>query len=68
MPQQVSPTTKYIVRSITGLIILVFGLVAIALDIDITEDLAALVLMLYGGGQLADGFLTTRVIKNNGEN
>ncbi len=62
----VSATTKYIVRSITGLIILVFGLIALVLEVNITEDLTSLLMILYGGGQLADGFLTTRVIRNNG--
>ena len=62
----VSPTLKYIVRSVIGFIILAFGMYAMVAGIDVTDDLTKLLVIVYGIQQASDGFLTVRKI--NGGN
>jgi len=64
MPNQVSPTAKYLVRQITGLLILGFGMYSIIAGVEFTDELTKLAVIAYGAQQATDGFLTRRVINN----
>ena len=60
----VNPTVKYVVRSIIGFILLIFGLYAIVAGLDVTDDMIKLVVVLYGAQQSVDGFFTVKTIRN----
>lgn len=60
MNDKISPDLKYIVRSATGLFFVLMAFYLVVTGLAVPEWLLTLILIVYGGDRVLDGFLTVR--------